>query len=71
MYILKKIGQISLPCFTPLATVKCVEVVVPQRAQIFLCVYQKHNTIIINSGTCFFKPIYQIVASNLICQNPY
>ena len=38
---------------TPLATVNCVEIVVPQRTTIFLCVYQKHNTLIINKSTHF------------------
>ena len=29
--MLQKIGKITLPCFTPLATVTCVEMVLPQR----------------------------------------
>ena len=35
MYILNKMGEMIPPCFTPLAAVSCVEIVVPKRTTIF------------------------------------
>ena len=70
MYILNKMREIIPPCFTPLATVNCVEIVVPQRTTNFLCVQQKHNSLITNKGTHFLTNLSNI-SSNLIYQKPY
>ena len=54
MYALNKIRDITPPCFTPLATVNCVEIVLPKR-HCLVRVYQKHNNLVKNTCTCLFN----------------
>ena len=51
--MLNKIGEIIPPCLTPLHTNKSGEIELPHQTHIFWCVYQKSNSLIINSGACF------------------
>ena len=51
--MLNEIGELIPPWFTPLANVKCVEMVLPQWTIICWCVCQKHNSLILNNGTFF------------------